>query len=171
MPSNPRALHITFGAYGMRLHGDPRGTVIRSLNHPTDPILGRDEDWQQEELDRLRFDPVTLTDPQRAVAEQLLPSICDKTRCTCHINAVRPDHVHILLTPAQCVDELSPALSEHDAKTIRRLIKRRLSVGLSQRWPLPPGANWWAECGSIKWVWDAQYFTNVLNYIKRQRLT
>ncbi|MCH8164939.1 MAG: hypothetical protein IH889_04955 [Planctomycetes bacterium] len=33
MSNGPLAYHITFGTYGTRLHGDPRGTVDRTLNN------------------------------------------------------------------------------------------------------------------------------------------
>ena len=36
------AFHITWGTYGTRLHGDPRGTVDRNHNHFGDPVLGYD---------------------------------------------------------------------------------------------------------------------------------
>src|SRR5438876_2474643 len=39
----PLAYHITFGTYGMRLHGDARGTVDRRVNQPGDAIVGRCE--------------------------------------------------------------------------------------------------------------------------------
>ena len=29
--------------------------------------------------------------------------------------------------------------------------------------------TWWAECGSVKWIWDQAYFNNVFDYITRQR--
>ena len=56
-----------------------------------------------------------------------------------------------------------------DAKTVRRLLKRWLGQALSERWPLLPDATWWAEGGSVKWIWDQQYFENVFSYIERQR--
>jgi hypothetical protein len=45
MHPRPIAYHITFGTYGTRLHGDPRGTVDRSMNRPGDPIIGADRAW------------------------------------------------------------------------------------------------------------------------------
>src|SRR5688572_26695020 len=39
---NALAYHITWGTYGMRLHGDPRGTVDRDHNALGSPIIRRD---------------------------------------------------------------------------------------------------------------------------------
>lgn len=58
---------------------------------------------------------------------------------------------------------------EGDGGIVRRLLKRWGSEALSERWPLVPGARWWAVGGSVKWVWDEPYFRNVLRYIERQR--
>lgn len=33
----------------------------------------------------------------------------------------------------------------------------------------PAGATWWAEGGSVKWVWEPPYFRNVFDYLERQR--
>ena len=157
MANTPLAYHITVGTYGMRLHGDPRGTVDRTNNRPGDPILGRDEDWQHEERSLLKFDPIVLAAPQRVFIEGIVPAICERGGWDYHIAAARLDHVHV---------ELS---SPNDGQIIRQLVKRWLSEELSTRWPLPSGAVWWAECGSVKWVWEQCYFQNVYDYIRRQR--
>ncbi len=157
MPHQPLAYHITFGMYGSRLHGEPRGTVDRSMNKPGDPIIGRDTDWEQIERSLLRFPPVVPTSQQRRFTESIIPSICDRGGWQLHMCAVQADHGHTLLTTTA------------DGKTGRRLLKRWLGQALLERWPLPTDATWWAEGGSIKWVWDHQYFENVFSYIENQR--
>ena len=158
MPPRPLAFHITFGTYGTRLHGDERGTVHRGMNKPGEPILGGDDQWLQVESSLLKFDPVRLLDVQRAVAEAAIPNICKRGGWRYHVAAARPDHVHVLLSATT------------DSKAVRRWFKRWLGESLSQRWKLPDGATWWAECGSIKWVWTQEYFDHVFEYIRRQRL-
>lgn len=54
--------------------------------------------------------------------------------------------------------------SEHDPRIIRRLFKRWLGESLSEKYPLPDGATWWAECGSIRWITDDAYYANALRY-------
>jgi hypothetical protein len=49
------AYHITWGTYGTRLHGDPRGTVDREHNQRGSPILGFDEHRWEQEKQRLKF--------------------------------------------------------------------------------------------------------------------
>jgi REP element-mobilizing transposase RayT len=121
--SRPLGYFLSWGTYGTRLHGDPRGTVDRSSTDRGDPVLG----------------------------------ICERGLWKYHTCAAAPDHVHVILT------------SEHEPKTIRRILKRWLGQSMSERWPLAEGATWWAECGSIKWLIDAPYFANATGYVTRQR--
>ncbi|MEE9130749.1 MAG: transposase [Phycisphaerales bacterium] len=157
MPDQPLAYHITFGMYGSRLHGDARGTVYRSTNKPGEPIIGTSPDWEQIERSLLRFPPVVPTIEQRNFAESVIPAICQRGGWQLHTCAAQLDHVHTLLTTTA------------DAKTVRRLLKRWLGQALSERWPLLPEATWWAEGGSVKWVWNQQYFEKVFSYIENQR--
>jgi REP element-mobilizing transposase RayT len=159
MPERALAFHITFGTYGTRLHGDPRGTVDRSMNRPGDPIIGRDDDWQRFERSRLRFDPIVLSRAQMVFAEQAVPPICERGGWQLWTTAAGPDHIHVVLTPTPDVD----------GEGIRRIFKRWLGQALSQRWPLQKDATWWAEGGSVRWVWTQQYFDNVYGYVDGQR--
>lgn len=155
----PLAYHITFGTYGTRLHGDDRGTVCRERNQPGDPIIGNNADWQRIERSKLRFDPVTMSRDQRVAVETAIPKICVRGGWTLQIAACQTDHVHVLLAASA------------DGKAIRRWLKRWLGEALSEAWPLPEGASWWAEGGSVKWVWDDDYLHNVFEYIAEQRIS
>jgi hypothetical protein len=75
MPNAPIAYHITFGTYGCRLHGDPRGTVDRQHNRFLDPIIGEDSHREFENQERLRFAPITLTVEQRTFLENVTAEI------------------------------------------------------------------------------------------------
>jgi len=87
----------------------------------------------------------------------VLPQICQRGKWEFHICACQPDHVHVLLT------------SPNDSKAIRKWLKRWLSEALSERWPLFGGDSWWAEGGSIKWIWKREYLEIAYDYIARQR--
>ena len=196
MSVHPLAYHITFGTYGTRLHGDPRGTVDRKANKPGDPIIGAEPDWERMERSTLRFPPVLFDAGSRSFIESVVPSLCDRGGWELHVCAAKPDHVHVLLTASR------------DAKPVRRWLKTWLSQALNEQLGSePPAAGadrdhrsrlgeppavrvdrdhrsrlgdeddkdrsrpWWSKGGSIKWVWDGQYFDNVYNYIVRQRIT
>jgi REP element-mobilizing transposase RayT len=157
MTSRPLAYHITFGTYGTRLHGDERGTVDRGMNHPGDPIIGSDPSWWERERVRMKFAPVELTREQMKFAESVMLAICERGGWTFHTGAGGPDHVHVLLT------------SDAEGDAVRKWFKRWMGEALSARWPREEGAAWWAEGGSVKWVWERPYFRNVFDYLERQR--
>ena len=157
MPSRPIAYHITFGTYGTRLHGDERGTVDRSMNCPGDPIIGADAGWWELERKRLRSHPVFLEPEQTAYAESVIPLVCARGGWEYHVGAAGPDHVHVLLT------------AEADGDAVRKWFKRWLGEAMWAKWPRAEGTTWWAEGGSVKWVWERDYFENVFDYLNRQR--
>lgn len=155
----PLAYHITFGTYGTRLHGDPRGTVDRSHNRPGDPILGADPSRWQREQGTLRYPAVFLTDQQRQHVEAEVACICQRGGWEYIICSAASDHLHTLLSAAA------------EGAAVRKWFKRWLGETLSERWPLPDGQSWWAEGGSVKHVWDEDYLENVYGYISGQRTT
>jgi REP element-mobilizing transposase RayT len=153
----PLAYHITFGTYGTRLHGDDRGTVDRSLNNFGDPIIGGDQDWNRMERRMLRFEPRKLTVDQRLFVEQSLPQICARGGWQFIEVAAASDHVHNMIA------------ANADGSAVRKWLKRWLGEALSARWLLQPREVWWAECGSVKWIWTEDYFERVEQYVGRQR--
>ena len=155
----PMAYHITFGTYGTRLHGDSRGTVDRRMNRLGDPVIGSDPSWWRQERERLRFPPVVLNCEQMRHAEVSLPQICRRGNWNYHTCAAGPDHVHVVLT------------SEAEGEAVRKWLKRWLGEALTANWPLSQGATWWAEGGSVKWVWTEDYFDDVYRYVHGQRAT
>jgi Transposase IS200 like len=136
----PSAYQITWGTYGTRLHGDPRGTVWRDENLYGEPIVDSDAQWQHEESVRRRFPPRILTESQRQHVESNAKQICQRGDWDLRAIAAASDHVHCLVQALV------------DGEDIRKWLKRWLSESLSQRWPLRPGEVWWSECGSVKWI-------------------
>jgi REP element-mobilizing transposase RayT len=156
------AFHITWGTYGTRLHGDSRKTVDRQHNQYGEPVVGFDEHRWQKEIGLLKFPPVIFEPAQMVLVESLLPEICERGGWKHIAGAAGPDHVHEILA------------SPNDPKTIRRLLKRWLGQTMCERLgDLSPGATWWAECGSIRWIFaeDGTYFDTAVGYVNRQRAT
>ncbi len=156
---SPLAYHITWGTYGTRLHGDPRGTVERKMNTYGDPIIDRDDEWKSEKSTRLRFPPRILSTDQRLFIEDAIPAICVRGHWHLASAAAAPDHIHVLLS------------ADADGKAVRKWLKRWAGEALTERWPLVEGQVWWAECGSVKWILDEDYFQRATNYVQKQRTT
>ena len=155
------AFHLTWGTYGTRLHGDPRNTVDRQYNQYGEPVLGFDEHRWERERSLLTYPPVYFDEPKMSAVESLLPEICQRGGWSHIAGAAGPDHVHEIL------------YSPNDPKTIRRLLKRWLGQAMSEQFDLLEGATWWAECGSIRWIFeeDGKYLENAIGYVNRQRAT
>jgi len=155
----PLAYHITFGTYGMRLHGDARGTVDRKMNGPGEAIVGRCEELEKMERGRLKFPPRELTREQQMAVQLYVPTICARGGWKYIECAGARDHVHVVLG----------AQAEGDA--VRKWFKRWLSEAMNSRWPVREGETWWAEAGSVKWVWTEDYLETVTKYVRDQRVS
>ena len=159
MSAWPLAYHITVGTYGTRLHGDERGTVDRRMNQPGDPIVGRVEQWQRAERASLRFEPRVFTPDQMGWVESLVPAICERGGWTLRARACAPDHLHTVVTATA------------DGALVRKLLKRWLTQAMAKQLPLEPDEHFWAECGSVKWVWTDDYLGRVVPYVFDQHAT
>jgi REP element-mobilizing transposase RayT len=157
MPSDPLAYHITIGTYGTRLHGDERGTIDRHHNTPGEPVLGHNERWKSAAQKRLKYPPVVLSLEQQRFVESILPHICERGDWDFHIAACQPDHVHVLLA------------SDTHGNAVRRWLKTWLSEALSKQWPEENCRAWWAEGGSVRWIWEQDHLVRVYDYVHKQR--
>jgi REP element-mobilizing transposase RayT len=153
--------HITWGAYGARLHGGFRPTIDKEHNQRSTPFIRRDEPRERHTLATLNFPPVFLTHEQREFIEAALPAICERGGWELRTCSAGEDHVHLLC-------DVLPAI--HGEK-VRRLAKRWLGEQLNAPWPLPQGATRWAEEGSNIAIHDVAYLNNAFGYIFRQRAT
>ena len=153
--------HITFGTYGTRLHGDDRPTVDKQHNELNTPFVSRASDRLRSERERMKFPPRCLTIGQQVFVETELAGICERGGWTFRVCAAGPDHVHVLCD----------VVPEVHGEKVRRLIKRWLGQKLSEHWPLPKGATWWAEEGSNIAIHDETYLNNCFAYVFNQRAT
>jgi hypothetical protein len=153
--------HITFGTYGTRLHGSFAPTVDKQHNLRPEPFLPPNIVRVESDRERMKFPPRYFTHDQRLFVENELPEICTRGGWDYRICAAGSDHVHLLCDVVPNV---------HGEK-VRRLVKRWLGQSLSDRWPLPKDATWWAEEGSNIAIGDEAYLNNCYAYIFRQRAT
>jgi len=97
----------------------------------------------------------------RSDVERFIREACDRNHFEIYELNVQPDHVHLLC-------DIVPDV--HGEK-VRRLVKRWLGQKLSERWPLPKEATWWAEEGSNIAIGNEDYLNNCFKYIFDQRAT
>jgi len=153
--------HITFGTYGTRLHGATAPTVDKQHNQRHEPFLAHNANRVQSDRGRMKFPLRYFTREQRLFIEAELPIICERGGWMFRISAAGSDHVHLLCD----------VVPEVHGEKVRRLVKRWLGQSLSERWPLPDDATWWAEEGSNIAIGDERYLNNCYAYIFDQRAT
>lgn len=157
--------HITVGTYGTRLHGGAAPTVDREHNQLGEPFICDHPLRWEIERERMRGEPVWLSEEQRLFIEKQLPLICDRGGWVHRVCAAPPppehNHFHILCDAARHIH----------GKQIRQWMKRWLTEAMDARWGRPPGGSWWVEDGSTKPVKDESYLNNAFAYICAQRTT
>ena len=148
--------HITVGTYGTRLHGGNAPTVARAHNRYGEQFVSFDPERERFERDGMVQDPIYLTDEQRQFVEETIPSICERGKWVYHLAACQTDHVHLLVS------------SDVEPKKIRRWLKQWLTNALNEKYGK---RQWFAECGSTKYLFEDGYIEAVYEYIKKQRIT
>jgi REP element-mobilizing transposase RayT len=150
----PMGYHITWGTYGVRLHGSRKPHVDREHNEYGAPLAPTDPEREAEAKARLRSDPVRLTIEQREIVEHAVREVARKYDWTIHAIAPRSDHVHVVLTACREGEQL------RDAQ--KSVATRALNMRFGTR-------TWWAEKGSAKYLWERSYFENAIAYVNNQR--
>ena len=116
-PDEPLAFFITWTAYGTHLQGDARGWRRRRKGdqQPQAQLV----QWRR---DRLKHDPVLLSQKHRAIVERACRQHCDHRNWQVWEVNPRSNHVHVVVTAPGCSgrtvrDQLKPnctrALREH----------------------------------------------------------
>ena len=146
--------HITFGTYGMRLHGDERPTVHHARNKHGEPFEPPDPQRVRYIRESMTQAPVALSEQQRQFIEETVPRLCERGGWKLHEVAAQKDHVHVLLS------------ANAEAKKVRRWLKTWLAQALNEQ---GKQAKWWAKGGSCKHVFDEDYFLAAKRYVAKQK--
>ena len=154
--------HITVGTYGTRLHGGDAPTVDKKHNRYGEEFVGFNMKREQFERDRMIQNPVYLTMEQRQFIEEKIPFFCERGGWIYHIAACQADHFHLLVSDSRAADFVG------DPKTIRRWLKQWLTSALNEKYGK---RQWFAKCGSTKYLYEVGYFESVYDYIQKQRTT
>ena len=158
MHDDPIAFLFTWSTYGTWLPGDARGWVEyrRGFRLP-DPIL------ELECAARMTEDACRLAPHQRERVHRQVAETCTHKGWVLHAVNCRTNHVHVLLS------------STTPPKIIREQLKawctRRLNEQQAER-NVPEAerrSNWWAERGSIRWIFRDPDLEAALDYVVNQQ--
>lgn len=147
--NDPIAFFLTVATYGTWLPGDPRGWV--EYRHG----------WQlpdrvREFEARLRMgeDACILTRELRTIVEHQVAETCGYRGWVLHAVNCRSNHMHIVVSAANVTP--NKVRSDLKAWSTRRL---KQYSGLTRD-------NWWAERGSIRWIFGVEVLELVVEYVK-----
>ena len=152
-PSDALAYFITFHTYGTWLHGTERGSVDRAHNVPGTEFLRRDVAREQEELRRLKREPVFISPAMRTLVERTIIEVAEHRGWTLHAVNVRTNHVHLVVET-----EARPERVMNDLKSFASLCLNR--KGLDQ-----PNRKRWARHGSTRWLWKREDVSAAIRYV------
>lgn len=145
---DPIAFFLTIATYGTWLPGDQRGWVEYQHGWKLpDPIR------ELEAAGKMAEDARILTPYQRETVENQVRETCNHRGWICHAVNCRSNHMHIVVGAF----ETPPKKVRADLKAwcTRRLKQDALPVIIE---------NWWAERGSIRWVFDEEGLDQVVCY-------
>jgi len=145
---DPIAFFLTISTYGTWLPGDQRGWVeYRKGWKLPDPAR------ELEAAAKMNEDSRLLSLHQRKIVENQVRETCDFRKWKCHAVHCRSNHLHVVVSAY----ETPPRKVRVDIKAwcTRRLKQNELPKVVE---------NWWAERGSIRWVFDDEGLDKVVRY-------
>ena len=145
---DPIAFFLTITSYGTWLPGDARGWVeYRHGWQLPDAVL------ELEAKARMTEDACILTANERAIVEQQAAETCRHRGWIPHAVNCRSNHMHVVIS--------APGTRPQKIRAdIKAWCSRRLKE-LSR----PTRDNWWAERGSIRWIFGDESLETVILYV------
>lgn len=132
---SPIAFFLTWVTYGTWLPGDARGWVEYKHGWQL-PNTNLEADCDS----RMSEDAIRLTNDQRCAVEAQIKETCRHRDWVLHAVNCRSNHVHVLVSAVNTL----PKKVRLDLKAYATRCLNTLD---------PSRGNWWAERGSIRWVY------------------
>ncbi len=146
--NDPIAFFITVSTYGTWLPGDQRGWVEYYNGwHLPDPVRVIEAKARMTEHAKL------LTPQQRSLVEEHVRETCNYRQWICHAVNCRTNHMHTVISAPYT-----------PPKKIRADLKAWCSKRLKTSTLPTVTDKWWAERGSIRWVFDEEALNRVIFY-------
>jgi REP element-mobilizing transposase RayT len=153
---DPLAYFITVPTYGTWLPGDERGWVeYRHGWQLPSRVLAEDC------VARMTEDACVLSTVEREIVERQIAETCCYKGWQLHAVKCRSNHMHIVVS--------SPANPKIVRDQLKAWCTRRLNEHQASAAPERRRDKWWAERGSIRWVWNDASLVNVVEYVVEQQ--
>ena len=150
----PIAYLITFRCYGTWLHGVERGSVNKFNNRYQTPFLAADNNWETENKQKLKGEPVTLNSSQRIAVEQAIRRVCEFKVWALHAVNIRTNHIHTVVSTGN--HSAVSALNAFKAYSTRNLKKNNC-------WSFQHSP--WSDKGSERYLWNEKSLATAIEYV------
>ena len=146
--NDPIGYFLTWATYGTWLPGDSRGWVEhRAGLQLSDPVR------ELESAARMSETACRLSDQQRSAVEKQIADTCSFRGWYLAAANCRTNHVHVVVS----APGTHPKKVRTDLKAwATRCLKKQFN---SKR------ASWWAERGSVRWLWDEASLNAAIRYV------
>lgn len=145
---DPIGYFLTWVTYGTWLPGDPRGWMeYRHGWQLPDPAR------ELEAAAKMTEDACRLSEEQRAAVEKQIAETCQHRGWHLHAVNCRSNHVHVVVS----APEVRP-------KKIRSDLKAWATTCLKRQFDAKR-ENWWAERGSIRFLWNDSSLEAAVVYV------
>lgn len=146
--SDPIAFFITWPTYGTWLPGDQRGWVeLQQGWQLPRPLL------ELECKSRMTEEACILNQIQRQRCERQVEETCNFRGWQLHAVNCRSNHIHVVVSA-----------EDTDPRKIRADLKAWCTRRLKEEFD-SERENWWADRGSIRWIWNQESLETVIQYV------
>jgi REP element-mobilizing transposase RayT len=150
--NRPLAYFLTFSCYGVRLHGDERGSVDRDRNAFDTPFIDSQPAREKAERKRMKQDQYPLDEHRRVVLRDTVQEVCAHRVWRLLALHIRANHVHVVL---QGDTEPDSMLNDFKRYGSRNLNEKGFDESDRKRW---------AYHGSTKYLWNPDNVQNAIRY-------
>jgi len=151
----PLAYFITFCTYGVRLHGDPRGSVDRLHNQYRANFLEANPGRMEAEAAAQKQPSVVLAEQERQSVLDSIRSVATERGWELEAAHVRTNHVHLVVA------------SQAPPSVLLRDVKSNASRRLNQR--SGKHGRRWARHGSTIYLWRPEDVYDAVEYVFRRQ--
>lgn len=153
MFNSPKAYFLTWTTYGVRLHGDERGSVDENHNVYGTPFVTPNFRYENLRRNQLAEEPLLLDAAMRGAVEHSLQQHAEYREWFLHSWNVRTNHVHVVVA---AVIEPGKMMGQFKAYASRALREAGI-IGDRKRV--------WTPRGSKKWLFTDEHVRDCCNYV------
>jgi len=151
--SEPWGYLVTFTCYGVRLHGDARGSVDREHNGYGGRYAPEDHGRVDVARRLMSDDVVSLDEEERRVVLDAIVGSCRRQRWALHVAHVRSTHVHLVVSADVAPEVVMGKLKAFASRALNERFGRR--------------EKRWARHGSTRWLFDPRGVQGAVDYVVR----